>query len=190
VTDLYAYEGRDTLPPDQYLGPKRYKITCRCLRCLKSYSWTTTRITDDDRPCPRKACKAAALEEEIERRALNLSRMLDEQRAPGVIGDKPIVKAIDTTANIVMEDHHLTDLKDNIREGEPMAPKLPPPQQHAADEFFSGKAVMEQAGLHNRQAQLMGRRAIAGAYRGMAISPKIVGGTQGEKALRSLGKIS
>jgi hypothetical protein len=189
VTDFFSYEGRDTLPPDGYLQPKRFKITCRCLRCGELYSWVTKKITDDDRPCPKKKCKAAALEEQIEREVANRTKMFEEQRAPGVIGDKPIVKAIDTTANIVMEDHHLTDLKDNIREGEPMAPKLPPQQQRAADEFFSGKAVMEQAGVQNRQAQLMGRRAIAGAYRGMAISPGVVGGTPGEKVLRSVRKI-
>lgn len=199
MTDFFAYEGRDTLPPDGYLQPKRFRIKCQCLRCGKPYEWITKKYTDDDRPCPRKACKAAALEEQIQREVANRTKMFEEQRAPATIGDKPIVKAIDATANIVMEDHHLTDLKDNIREGEAMAPKLgvgrdmagnPMNLQSQADNFFSGKAVADAAGVHSRQAQMMGMRAIHGRYRNMAISPKIVGGQAGEKALRSLGKIS
>jgi|HubBroStandDraft_6_1064221.scaffolds.fasta_scaffold04429_4 hypothetical protein len=187
-----AYVGSESMPPDGYLRPKRYRITAVCLHCEKEFHWTATSPGGPDRACPRRVCKAAALEERIAREVANRTKMFEEQRAPGIIGDKPIVKAIDTTADIVMTDHHLTDLKDNIREGESMAPKLPQAQQHAADEFFSGKAVMEQAGLHNRQAQLMGRRAIAGHYRGMAISPTVagVGRQPGDKALRSLGKIS
>lgn len=201
MTDFFAYEGRDTLPPDGYLKPKRYRIRCQCLRCNQPYSYVTSRITDDDRPCPKRKCKAAAIEEQIEREVANRTKMFEEQRAPGVIGDKPVVKAIDATANIVMEDHKLTDLKDNIREGETMAPRLgvgrdmagnPMNLQKAADEFFSGKAVADAGGLHARQAQMMGMRAIHGRYRNMAISPNVagVGRQPGEKALRSLGKIS
>jgi DNA-directed RNA polymerase subunit RPC12/RpoP len=47
-------------------------------------------------------------------------------------------QAIDMTANIVMEDHKLGDLKDNVRMGETMAPKLAPGAQAMADSFASG----------------------------------------------------
>ncbi len=128
----------ETLPADTFMGPKRYRITVRCLRCGKPFNYTTSRIMEDDRPCPRKACKSAALNEEIERRARNMAAIIESQRPPGHIGDSITVKAIDATAEVVMQDYALTDLKDNIRHGEAMAPKLPPDKQKLADGFFGG----------------------------------------------------
>lgn len=48
------------------------------------------------------------------------------------------IKAIDITAKTVMEDYKMGDLKDNVRTGDVMAPKLPPAQQAKADNFFGG----------------------------------------------------
>lgn len=174
----------ESLPPDEFMGPRRYKISCRCMRCNKTYSYITTKISEDDRPCPRKACKQAALEEEIERRARNMAAIIESQKAPGHIGDKVIVKAIDETAKVVQEDYKLTDLKDNIRHGEIAAPKLPPDQQKLADGFFGGAAVAERNGIGKRQMQALGRRAISGAFRNMSVSPSIaVPGRRGESPL-------
>ena len=47
-------------------------------------------------------------------------------------------KAVDITADIVMQDYKLGDLKDNVRMGESMAPKLPGLQQSMADQMMSG----------------------------------------------------
>lgn len=181
------YLGYQNIGPDRYLGPPRYKITCRCLRCGNEYSKVMASIPTNDPPCPRKKCKEAALEEEIEKRARNMAKIIEEQHAPGIIGDKPMVGIIDKTANIVMEDHKLTDLKDNIREGEAMIPKLPGQMQQMADGFFGGKAVAERQGMKSRQMDLLGRRAIAGAFRGMSVSPgQVIHGTSGEPALRKV----
>lgn len=49
------------------------------------------------------------------------------------------IKAIDTTADIVMQDYKLGDLKDRVHQGEAMAPKLAPNLQKQADSFFAGK---------------------------------------------------
>jgi len=57
-------------------------------------------------------------------------------RAPAV-GGSLAVRAVDETAKIVMEDHNLTDLRSDVREGENMVPKLPPRQQALADNFFA-----------------------------------------------------
>lgn len=184
------YVGSETLPPDTYLGPRRYKIVCQCGRCGKEFSWVTTKVGSVNRPCPRKSCKAAERREEIMREAANMAQIIEEQRAPGHIGDKVIVKAIDETAKTVMEDYGMTDLKDNLRMGDTMAPKLAPQMQHAADHMFDGGAVKGRAGVRNqRQAELLGRRAIAGAFRGMAINPgNVLPGQVGESALRLVGK--
>jgi len=177
----------ETLPADSFLGPKRYKISCRCLRCNRQYSYVTSRLSDDDRQCPRKACKAAALEEEVERRARNMAAIIATQTPPGHIGDKVIVKAIDTTAQVVMEDYKFTDLKDGIRHGESVAPKLPPAQQKLADGFFGGQAMKDRLGgnkKRQREMDIIGKRAMAGAYANMAMNPSFaVPGRRGESPL-------
>lgn len=47
-------------------------------------------------------------------------------------------KCVDKTADIVMSDYGMTNLKDNVRLGETMAPKLTPKLQSAADNMFAG----------------------------------------------------
>jgi hypothetical protein len=117
-----------------------------------------------------------------------MAKMLDEQRAPPQVGANVTVKAVDMTAEIVMKDHGMTDLKDGIRQGENMAPKLPPPMQRAADNFFNPAAQMRNKRQAN-MAQRLGQRAIAGAFRNVAINPaEIAGGTPGEPALRPVRK--
>jgi hypothetical protein len=176
------YMGSEVVAPDGYLQPRRYKITAHCHRCDKEFHWIASRPGGKDRACPRKACKEAIFREAVQKEAFNLAKMLDEQRPPGHIGDKLVVKAIDATAEIVMEDHHLTDLKDNIRQGETMAPPLPDGKQALADNFFSGNALAR-AGIPSRQAALLGRRAIAGAFRSTAINPAhVLGAKPGERA--------
>jgi hypothetical protein len=126
-----------------YLEPEEHDVTCECLRCGHQYTYRVKKLTAKDRPCPRKACKAAALEEEIERRARNMAQIIEERRPPGIIGDKPIVKAIDTTAQIVMEDNNLTDLNDNMREGDSAVPRQSTRKQAEIDNFFNPKGAMD-----------------------------------------------
>lgn len=160
----------ETLPPDRFLGPKRYKIKCRCTRCGHRYSYVSERLTDKDPPCPKAACIEATILEATRRGEENMRRMFEEERAPGHIGNNVQNRAIDATAQIVMEDHKLTDLKDNVRAGESLAPKLPGEQQKIADGFFGGAAVREKVGIPKRQMDLIGRRAMAGAFRSMALN--------------------
>lgn len=70
-----------------------------------------------------------------------------------------MIKALDTTAKMTMETYGMSDinLNSNMRPGDSCAPKLPPAQQQAANNFFNG------GGIHNANA--IGKRAIAGAYR-------------------------
>ena len=65
-------------------------------------------------------------------------------------------KAIDTTANIVMEDYKLGDLKDDVKLGESMAPRLDPKRQTMADNMFSGRNAKNPAHL--------GKLALSGAF--------------------------
>ena len=182
-----SYIGSETLPPEGFMQPRRYRITCRCDRCGKEYKWVAKAITAKDRPCPRKACKEAAIQERIEREAARMAKIIEEQRAPGHIGDNNQVRAIDKTAEIVMADHGMTDLKDNIRPGEAMAPKLPPAMQAASDNFFNANPLKDR-GMGSKQAELIKRRALAGAYRNMSVSPQVISGQSGESPLRMIRK--
>jgi predicted nucleic acid-binding Zn-ribbon protein len=185
------YLGREEVGADSYLGKTRYKITCRCLRCGHVYSKTVAKLTDDDPPCPKKACKLARAADERATMEANLRQMIEEEKAPGQIGHNVITRAVDKTAQIVMEDHHLTNLRDNVREGESVAPRLPPKMQEAADNFFNPKKQMAATVGSRRAAQmnLIGRRALAGAYRDMAVNPaQVTGRKPGEKALIKTGE--
>lgn len=177
----------ETLPPDGYLTPRRYKVTAVCNICGGEFHWITTKLDGKDRPCPKRACKDAVLEAEVERRARNLAKMLEEQRAPAQIGKNKRTKAIDATANIVMEDHHMTNLNDNIRPGEAMAPKLAPHLQKQADGFFGGGAAAGGNSAMARRMNQLGQRALAGAYRGRAVTPgQLFQGEAGTPALRPM----
>jgi predicted nucleic acid-binding Zn-ribbon protein len=70
-------------------------------------------------------------------------------------------KAVDVTADIVMQDYKMGDLKDNVRMGESMAPKLDPRLQVSADNMFGKK--------NNRKmpfnAGAMAKRAMSGGLR-------------------------
>lgn len=183
------YVGREEVGTDSYLGPTKYRIRCKCLRCGKEYSKIVSRLTDDNPPCPRKACKDAIKLEERIRMEANIRAMIEAERGPVQIGNNHVTRAVDMTAEIVMKDHRLTNLKDNIREGESMVPSLPPKMQEAADNFFSPQARMP-SGRRAKQMELLGRRAMAGAFRDMAINPSEITGTRrpGERALIKTGE--
>ena len=82
-----------------------------------------------------------------------------------------------------MQDYKLTDLRDNIRPGESMVPKLPGKMQSAADNFFGGGNLNG----GSRSMNALARRALAGAYKGSAVAPTdIFPGQRGESALRKV----
>lgn len=91
--------------------------------------------------------------------------------APAITGSIT-VRAVDKTAEIVMQDHGLTDLKDNIRVGEAMAPKLPGEQQKVADTFFEPNKNPRLVGRRKAYLDALGKRAIAGAFQNMALDVK------------------
>lgn len=106
--------------------------------------------------------------------------MLAEQRGPAMVGGNPVVQAVDKTAGIVMQDYGMTDLKDNIREGESMAPKLPAVQQKQADNYFGGQkdgkaldfGTNKMRTVQSRHLEQIGKNAVLrGAYRNMAVPP-------------------
>ena len=175
-----VYEGYEAVEPDGYLQPKRYRASYECPNCGHRWkSRISNSIPVDNPPCPSVKCAVSRETTALAQQVANLTRMLQEQRAPAQVGAKPQVRAVDATAEIVMQDNQLTNLRDNIRQGETMAPPLPVPMQRAADNFFRrGQPEQRVLGtsrtLNVRQQnrlKAMGARAIAGDYRNAAVAP-------------------
>lgn len=161
-----------------FMQPSRKRITFECPQC--GHRWTRTFKAEPAKnpDCPNKHCSDKRELRALQQQVANLTRMLESGQAPAQIGNNHRNKAIDTTAEIVMHDHKLTDLKDSIRPGEAMAPKLPIPMQKAADNFFSGGAPALGTGQPMsrmaKRMQALGQRAIAGGMRDAAVAPNQV----------------
>lgn len=189
MTDEIAYPPPETerlsaewAEPEQFLGPKLKRITFQCAACDHIWSRTYKAEPKKDPPCPNKRCADQAEIVDLKRQMANLTAMLESGQAPPTVGANARVRAIDVTADIVMQDNKLTNLKDNIRMGETMAPKLPPEQQKRADNLFAAAGgsvpVIGRSQVRNsvpsKWLQHIGARAIAGSYRQGAVSPMAV----------------
>lgn len=187
MTDEPENLGAEAAEPEEGLmKPKRRRLKLRCLRCGEVYySKPFVVMPKKDPPCTRREC---VIDREVEERLAKderFQKMMAEEKAPGHIGASNVVKAIDFTANEVMTAYGMTDLKSSIREGESMAPKLPPHQQSRADAMFSGPqrasagrtAFAKRAGMLANQALLGGGVAFKGrgpniaAIQGAAAKP-------------------
>jgi hypothetical protein len=168
---------------EHYLGPRMKRITFQCGKC--NYQWVRTLKVEPKRdpPCPNRRCEETAEREELKREVENLRQILAEQRAPATVGANLRVKAIDETAKIVMEDQKLTNLRDGLREGDTMAPKLPQRQQELADAMFSPKTsgvtpVIDMGGrrqsIPSARLRQVGLRAIGGAYAQNSVKPTAI----------------
>lgn len=141
----------------------KFRLTLRCLDCDHKYQRIVKTLAAKDPPCPR--CKKKA------RKPRGMD--FNSRRAPSV-GGSVMSKAIEETARIVMQDHGMTNLKDHLREGETMAPSLPPQQQAKVEAFWGGpkRQRLREAIPPNLQPTQLGTAALAGAYRGQ---PDVVG---------------
>lgn len=94
-------------------------------------------------------------------------------RAPAAIGMSTMTRAIDETAKITMEDHGLTDLRSDVRQGETMTPKLAPALQKQADAVFGGQSRKTLRGVN---PAVLRARINAGALQpGQRGQPDVVG---------------
>ena len=161
-----------------FMQPSRKRITFQCPQCNHTWSQTFKAEPLNDPPCPNKYCADRRALLDLQKQVANLTAMIQSGAAPAHIGSNPKIRAVDTTAEIVMYDNKLTDLKDSIRPGETMAPKLPAPMQAAADGFFSGGAAALGTGQPmsrmQKRMQALGQRAIAGGMQNSSISPNMV----------------
>lgn len=165
----------------------KYKVELRCKDWRCKHKFSRTMYADDEEhlasmpnpPCP-KCKKKLQRKDATEEAQAALPIMPMEQwleqggKGPGINGQSNLVKAIDMAAEITMKDYNLTNLKDNIRPGETMAPRLPVQQQSLADNFFAPASNPAFTARQKRRVQMLGQNAIKGAYRNMAVDVKSV----------------
>ncbi len=139
----------------------KFSVTIRCLNpeCNHKYSRVMSAPDEEtlavipDPPCPK--CSRKPRKKRFDYAA---------GTAPAV-GGSLVVRAVDQTAAIVMADHHLTDLRSDVREGETMAPKLPPRLQAMADGMFSRPKRPGQAqGLFGLNPAAVRQAAVNGRF--------------------------
>ena len=136
----------------------RFEVKIRCTVCNHRYKRILAADSEQaldyvpNPPCPK--CSAA---EHV--RGMDVGG----GKAPAVTGALS-VRAADTTAAIVMQDYGMTDLRDNVREGESAAPKLPPAQQAAADNFFGGPKRRNATGIMALPPQQLIKAATSGRF--------------------------
>ena len=171
------------IPSESFLEPRMYRVRWACPECDHRWSKTLKSIPKNDPPCPSPRCVDARRIREQDAKIDNLTQMLRQQSAPARIGANVTVKAVDATANIVMEDYGMTNLRDGVRVGESVAPKLDNPNsQKLADNYFGPQGSMpvitapgeRRMMMNAKQMSVLGRRALSGAYRGMAVPPNAV----------------
>ena len=165
----------------------RYKLTLRCNNFRHGpYKYHKTVDVDEEAgeslaavpnpPCP--LCKKLVKVRDTEVMPTApipikpIEEWLPSGQAPGIVGANNQVKAIDIAADIAMKDYGLTDLKDNVRQGDTMAPPLPPAQQQMADTMFTPQKNSAFAGQRQKFLEKLGKRAIAGSFRNYAADVK------------------
>lgn len=133
-----------------------YRITLRCTDCAHKWKRTVSSPDEPDPPCPQCA-------KQVQTIGLDVAA----GRVPA-IGGNPAVKAMDFTMEAVSQDYGFTDLRTDAREGEAMAPKLPPAQQAMADAMFNPQLRRKAMGSNGRAMapRLNGivQNAMAGGY--------------------------
>ena len=150
---MAGYRRESTHPNDM----QRYEFKWACRSC--GHKWKRTIATDDplsivDPPCP--ACKKRQKQEH----EFNING-----RPPAMIGGNDRVRAADQAAEIIMQDHGLTDIKGvtDVREGESSAPKLPGRLQQMADNMFQPQKQMQGVGM-GHLAGRVAQSAMSGGY--------------------------
>lgn len=135
---------------------QKYRMTFGCLDCGHTFKKVTTNQNLNDPKCPE--CKGkkpknkkyrigdgAVTDETLRAEEEGRERNKNRKKVFG-IGGSNYVKAVDTTADIVMQDHGMTDLRTDMRAGESQVPKLPPALQAQVDGMFSGGAATSKSG--------------------------------------------
>ena len=163
------------------VGAVKYRMTFKC-SCGNVFRKITTNINLMSASCPecKKKRKMARFQRPgdgpVTNEDLLAEKVAEKLRAtpewqasymakalsPTSPESKNINKAIDATADIVMQDYKIGDLPSTVKMGEPMAPKLDPRRQALADGMFSRKGS---ANFSPRNMGAIAKTAMSGGLR-------------------------
>lgn len=109
----------------------------------------------------------------VEEDGRKIQEIIEKQKFPAS-GGSNFTKAMDATADIVMQDYGLTNLQDNLRAGDSMAPKLEARLERKVDEVFKPqKPIAGMQAAQNLNKTLM-RQINQGAFKGYGGSSDVV----------------
>jgi hypothetical protein len=153
----------------------KYQLVLRCKSCKHKYKRVVTvdegeNVADvPDPPCPKcqqKAKRTDAYETASAPIAHNgMEGIIGNGKAPGIVGNNNTVRAIDKTAEIVMQDYGLSNLKDRVYQGESLVPPLPPAMQKSADNFFGSSTNRFGNKMVQKRLDAAVRRTLTGGNR-------------------------
>lgn len=122
-----------------------YRSTYRCSDCKHEFSRITKNLPKREPKCP-KCAKANRIRFKSSV-STDTHPHIEVTNIQGGTPDAPVkafsmgksnfTKAMDMTADIVMKDYGMTNLKDNLREGDSMAPKLRQDLESKVDQVFA-----------------------------------------------------
>lgn len=154
-----------------------YRTNYRCTDCKSQFEKITKTFPKKDPACPQcKESKKVKFKSSVSDNTHNLDSvsrmqdMIDSRKAPAYGGTNLHNKAIDKTAEIVMQDYGMTNLEmgSHLRPGDNCVPKLAPELEQKVDKVFAPQPsnVMgaQSANLNNA---LM-RQINAGVYKGQS----------------------
>lgn len=134
-----------------------YKASYRCKDCNHNFSRVTKNFPKKEPNCPKcKKNDRLKWGGTVSDTTHDMSPTVMQGGTPDnpqktfSMGKSNFTKAMDTTAEIVMQDYNLTNLQDNLRAGDSMAPKLTPELERKVDDVFKPqKPIMGQQGATN-----------------------------------------
>lgn len=138
----------------------RYEFKWGCREC--GHKWKRVIATNDPLSVSDPACPACKKEK---KRNEHFSAFDPAGgRAPSYASNVKN-KALDATAEIIMREHHMTDIKSptEVRVGDDSAPRIPPHLQKMADNMFQPQKQLSSVGM-GRQAGMIASAAMRGAY--------------------------
>ena len=154
-----------------------YRSRHKCSDCKHEFERTTKNYPRKDPPCPNcKKRERIKFRSSISDKTHNLfdtvQEMNESHKAPSVGGANLKNKAIDITAEMVMQDYKMTDINmdSSLREGDNCVPKLPPGLEQKVDQVFKPqKPIMgQQAATTVNKAIMRGINAGAFITQGMS----------------------
>lgn len=157
-----------------------YRSQYRCSDCKYQFEKITKRIPRKDPDCPkckrvqRVKFKSSVSDATHEMNSEVRVQQMIESRQPPSTGKSNFTKAMDATSEMVMKDYGLTNLQDNLREGDTMVPKLRPELEQRVDQVFKPQKPIAGAPVNAALNKTLMNQINAGKFKGYGGASDVV----------------